>query len=103
MIPCFVMMAIYYGQGVKNGHPQEWQRWCSVAIFVIASASDGIDGYIARRYNQRSRLGEILDPIADKGLLLAGILTLSFGNWRYEFPIWFPVLVIARDIIVVAG
>ena len=103
MIPLFVMMAIYYGHGVQVGHPQDWQRWCAIGIFVLAAASDGIDGYIARRYNQRSRLGEILDPLADKGLLLAGIITLSFSKWSYEFPIWFPVLVIARDIIVVCG
>ena len=103
MIPLFVMMAIYYGRSVTAGAPLEWQRWCATAIFVIAAASDGIDGYIARRYNQRSRLGVILDPIADKGLLLAGIITLSLSNWRFEFPVWFPVLVIARDVIVVAG
>ncbi len=103
MIPLFVMMAIYYGRSVVAGAPVEWQRWCATALFVIAAASDGIDGYIARRYNQRSRLGEILDPIADKGLLLAGIITLSLSNWRFEFPVWFPVLVIARDLIVVAG
>jgi cardiolipin synthase (CMP-forming) len=98
LIPVFVMMAIYYGRTHF-----EWQRWCAVGVFVLAAASDGIDGYIARRFNQRSRLGVILDPIADKGLLLAGIITLSVSNWAYEFPIWFPVLVIARDMIVVAG
>jgi CDP-diacylglycerol--glycerol-3-phosphate 3-phosphatidyltransferase len=103
MIPLFVMMAIYYGRSVTAGAPEEWQRWCATAIFLIAAASDGVDGYIARRYNQRSRLGVILDPIADKGLLLAGIITLSLSNWRFEFPVWFPVLVVARDVIVVAG
>ena len=50
-----------------------------------------------------SQLGVILDPIADKGLLLAGIITLSFSNWGYEFPTWFPVLVIARDAVIVTG
>ncbi|MEO7319172.1 MAG: CDP-diacylglycerol--glycerol-3-phosphate 3-phosphatidyltransferase [Chthoniobacteraceae bacterium] len=103
MIPLFVMMAIYYGRGVLAGTPLEWQRWLATTIFLVAAASDGLDGYIARRYNQRSRLGVILDPIADKGLLLAGVITLSVSNWRFEFPVWFPVLVIARDVIVVAG
>jgi CDP-diacylglycerol--glycerol-3-phosphate 3-phosphatidyltransferase len=69
----------------------------------LAAASDGVDGYIARRYNQRSRLGVILDPLADKGLLMAGIITLSVSNWEFELPVWFPVLVITRDVIVVAG
>jgi cardiolipin synthase len=103
MIPLFVMMAIYYGRSVQRGEPLDWQRWTAVAIFVIAAASDGIDGYIARHYNQRSRLGVVLDPIADKGLLLAAIVTLSFSNWAYEFPAWFPVLVITRDIVIVTG
>lgn len=98
MIPLFITMAIYYGR--DKG---EWQRWSAILIFVLAAASDGVDGYIARRYNQRSQLGVILDPLADKGLLLAGIITLSFSNWGYEFPLWFPVLVIARDVIVLAG
>lgn len=103
MIPLFVMMAIYYGRGVQHGAPQDWQRWAAVAIFVLAAASDGIDGWVARRFNQRSRLGLILDPIADKGLLLAAIITLSVSKWTYEFPAWFPVLVITRDIVIVAG
>lgn len=103
MIPLFVMMAIYYGRSVERGEPQDWQRWLAVGIFVLAAASDGIDGYIARHFNQRSRLGVVLDPIADKGLLLAAIITLSFSNWAYEFPAWFPVLVVARDVVIVAG
>jgi CDP-diacylglycerol--glycerol-3-phosphate 3-phosphatidyltransferase len=103
MIPVFVMMALYYGRSVQHGSPQEWQRWTAIAIFVLAAASDGIDGYIARRYNQKSRLGEVLDPLADKGLLLSGIITLSFSNWGYEFPVWFPVLIVARDVVILAG
>jgi CDP-diacylglycerol--glycerol-3-phosphate 3-phosphatidyltransferase len=103
MIPLFVMMAIYYGRGVQRGAPEDWQRWVAIAIFVLAAASDGVDGYIARHFNQRSRLGVILDPIADKGLLLAAIITLSMSNWAYEFPVWFPVLVVTRDIVIVAG
>jgi CDP-diacylglycerol--glycerol-3-phosphate 3-phosphatidyltransferase len=103
MIPLFVMMAIYYGRSVQHGEPQDWQRWTAIAIFVLAAASDGVDGYIARRYNQRSQLGVILDPIADKGLLLAAIITLSISGWSYEFPVWFPVLVVTRDIVIIAG
>jgi CDP-diacylglycerol--glycerol-3-phosphate 3-phosphatidyltransferase len=103
MIPVFVLMAIYYGRSVQRGEPLDWQRWTAIIIFIVAAASDGIDGYIARHYNQKSRLGVVLDPLADKGLLLAAIVTLSFSNWAYEFPLWFPVLVIARDIVIVAG
>jgi len=103
MIPLFVMMAVYYGRSVARGEPLEWQRYTAIALFVLAAASDGLDGYIARRYNQRSALGVILDPIADKGLLITALITLSVSNWHYEMPAWFPVLVIARDVIVVTG
>ena len=103
LIPVFVMMAIYYGKSVQSGHPEHWERFLAIAIFIVAAASDGIDGYVARRFNQRSALGVVLDLIADKGLLLAAIITLSFSNWTYEFPLWFPVLVITRDAVIVVG
>src|SRR6266516_1435118 len=109
MIPVFVTMAIYYGQSIQRGEPLEWQRFTAIAIFLIAAVSDGLDGYVARHYNQRSSLGVILDPIADKGLLLSGIITLSISNWSDidpdygKFPAWFPVLVITRDAVIVVG
>ena len=109
MILAFVTMAIYYGQGVALGDPQEWQRFAAIVIFLVAAASDGLDGYVARHYNQRSALGVILDPIADKGLLLSGIITLSISNWSElspqdgRFPAWFPVLVITRDAVILVG
>ena len=109
LIPVFVLMAIYYGESVKRGAPLEWQRYTAIVIFLVAAASDGLDGYVARRYNQRSALGVILDPIADKGLLLSGIITLSITNWSEldpnygKFPLWFPVLVITRDVVILVG
>ncbi len=109
MIPAFVTMAIYYGESIKRGQPLDWQRFVAIAIFVIAAVSDGLDGYVARRYNQRSALGVVLDPIADKGLLLSGIIALSLTNWSEvgtdigKFPVWFPVLVISRDAILLVG
>ena len=62
-----------------------------------------LDGYIARRFNQRSRLGAILDPIADKGLVLTAIVVLALSNRSEDFPIWFPIAVIGRDTILVVG
>lgn len=109
LIPAFVTMAIYYGQGVGRGEPLEWQRFAAIIIFLVAAVSDGLDGYVARRYNQRSALGVILDPIADKGLLLSAIITLSISNWSQlspedgQFPAWFPVLVITRDVVILVG
>ena len=109
MIPAFVTMAIYYGESIKRGDPLEWQRYAAITIFILAAVSDGLDGYVARRYNQRSALGVYLDPIADKGLLLSGIITLSISNWSESapeygrFPAWFPVLVISRDAVILVG
>src|SRR5437667_11195534 len=80
MIPVFVTMAIYYGQSIERGEPLEWQRFTAIIIFLVAAVSDGLDGYVARRYNQRSGLGVILDPIAHKRLLLSGTITLSISN-----------------------
>ena len=109
MIPVFVTLAIYYGESIQEGKPQDWMRFTAIAVFLLAALSDGLDGYVARRYNQRSSLGVILDPIADKGLLLSGIITLSISNWSQvdphygKFPAWFPVLVITRDVVIVTG
>ena len=109
MIPVFVTLAIYYGESIQEGNPQDWMRFSAIAVFLLAALSDGLDGYVARRYNQRSSLGVILDPIADKGLLLSGIITLSISNWSQvdphygKFPAWFPVLVITRDVVIVSG
>jgi CDP-diacylglycerol--glycerol-3-phosphate 3-phosphatidyltransferase len=109
MIPVFVTLAIYYGESIQEGNPQDWMRFTAIAVFLAAALSDGLDGYVARRYNQRSSLGVILDPIADKGLLLSGIITLSISNWSQvdphygRFPAWFPVLVITRDAVILIG
>ena len=109
MIPAFVTMAIYYGESIQRHEPQEWMRFTAISIFLIAAVSDGLDGYIARRYKQRSSLGVILDPLADKGLLLSAIITLSISNWSEsdpeygKFPAWFPVLVITRDAVILVG
>jgi cardiolipin synthase len=109
MIPAFVAMAIYYGESIKRGDPLEWQRFAGIIMFILAAVSDVLDGDVARGDNQRSKLGVYLDPIADKGLLLSGIITLSISNWSQSdpeygsFPVWFPVLVISRDAVILVG
>ncbi len=103
LIPVFVVFAVYYAVSVREQSPEEWLRWCAVAAFVVAAGSDAIDGWIARRFNQRSALGVVLDPIADKGLLVTAIITLSLYPWPVSLPLWFPVLVISRDIVILVG
>ncbi len=103
LIPVFIILAVYYGASVESGVEDVRLRIAAVAVFILASVSDGLDGYIARHFNQRSRLGRVLDPIADKLLLLAAILTLTFTNWHWSFPLWFPIIVIGRDLAIVGG
>ena len=103
LIPVFVTLAIYYGESVLEPPRQPELRWWAIGVFLLASASDGLDGWVARRFNQRSRLGTILDPIADKGLLLSALLVLTFGHWEVRFPVWFLILVLARDTIIFLG
>ena len=100
LIPFFVVEVLYY---VKNGN--EVHRFLAILSFAIAAICDGVDGYIARRYNQRSELGAILDPLADKLLLVSGIVVLSFDH-RPRFdtvPLWLTGTIIGRDILILAG
>ena len=98
LIPVFVGLVIYYGQSVQEGRADESLRLWAAATFGLAALSDALDGWIARRFNQRTRVGAILDPLADKLLLLSAIITLSFTSWRQHFPLWFPLLVIFKDL-----
>ena len=67
-------------------------------IFVIAGISDGVDGFIARHYNQQTELGAYLDPIADKLLLVTVFIMLAILG---HLPHWLVVLVVSRDILIV--
>lgn len=74
----------------------------SLAVFFLAGISDGLDGLIARRFNQKSRFGQVLDPIADKLLLTVTFLVLTLPGFPYQpIPIWLTGIVILRDIAIV--
>jgi cardiolipin synthase len=100
LIPFFVVEAIYY---VKTGN--EVFRVLAMLAFSIAAICDGVDGYIARHYNQRSELGAILDPIADKLLLVSGIVLFTFNNEpRFgSIPLWLTGTIIGRDLLLLIG
>ncbi len=68
--------------------------------FVVAGVSDGVDGYIARRYNQRTELGALLDPVADKALLVSVYITLGLNR---VIPAWLVILVVSRDVLIVGA
>ena len=69
-------------------------------LFALAAVTDMLDGYLARRLNQRSVLGAWLDPIADKVMLLT---TLTMLTWIELLPIWLLAVVVVRDLIVISG
>lgn len=97
-IPVFIYLAVRYANTVAAGAPEPVFRWSAVLLFTIAAVSDFFDGYLARRSNQKSRLGAALDPIADKLLITSALVTLSLVNWGQQFPLWFMWLNIARDL-----
>lgn len=68
--------------------------------FVVAGVSDGVDGLIARQFNQHSRLGTYLDPLADKALLVSIYVTFAITG---ELPVWLSILVVSRDMLIVGG
>lgn len=100
LVPFFIVQMLYY---VRSGNELYWLF--SLSAFALAALSDGLDGYIARRYNQKSELGAILDPLADKLLLVSAIILLSFNsNDRFaQIPLWLTAIIISRDVILVIG
>jgi cardiolipin synthase len=69
-------------------------------IFLAAGASDGVDGYLARRWNQRTELGAYLDAVADKSLLVSIFITLAIGQF---IPVWIAIAVVSRDLMIVGA
>jgi cardiolipin synthase len=100
LIPFFVVEMLNY---VKTGN--EVHRFAGLLTFAVAAILDGVDGYIARHYNQMSELGTILDPLADKLLLVSGVVLLSFDHRPLlgQFPLWFAGTIIGRDIVILIG
>ena len=103
LIPVYVTVAIYYAQSVREHATDNRLRIAAIVIFTIASLSDAVDGWVARRFNQQSRLGAILDPLADKLLVLAVLGVLCFSNWPVHLPLWFVVIAVSREVLSIAG
>lgn len=94
LIPVFASL-LYYG----------YTGW-GLIVFMAAGISDGIDGFVARRFNQESELGTILDPIADKLLMTTAFLILTMPNIfpppGKSVPFWVTAAVIGRDVLILA-
>ena len=100
LIPFFVVETIYF---VRTGNEFHWLL--AILFFASTAILDGVDGYIARHYKQISELGKILDPLADKLLLVSGIVLLSFDNEPYlhQIPLWLTGTIIGRDLLLGIG
>jgi len=98
LIPVFVSLLFYQRFGF------------ALAVFILAGLTDGLDGLLARRFDQRSQLGTILDPIADKLLLVTSFVVLSMRSVfpqplpsHLPVPFWVTVAVISRDVFIIVG
>jgi cardiolipin synthase len=94
LIPVFVSL-VYYG----------YSKW-ALAVFLIAGLSDGIDGFLARKFKQESELGTIIDPLADKLLMTTAFIILTLPNVlpptrHLPIPFWVTASVIGRDVLII--
>lgn len=95
LIPVFAIL-LFYGQS----------GWALIT-FIIAGISDAVDGFVARRFNQQSELGTVLDPIADKLLMTTAFVILTLPNIfpsarHLPVPFWVTASVIGRDVLIIA-
>ena len=100
LIPFFIAALLYYSES------REYLRFTALGIFTLAAITDAIDGGLARRRSLVTDLGIILDPIADKLLLISAFISLSIIKNIPEglrIPAWATLIVISRDIIIILG
>ncbi|MBF0478471.1 MAG: CDP-alcohol phosphatidyltransferase family protein [Candidatus Omnitrophica bacterium] len=99
-VPFFIAALLDYGPG------REYNLNVALGIFLFAVISDLVDGYVARRWKQKTKAGAILDPLADKILLIFAFVFLYFINDHLplvKFPAWLVVWAIGRDLILILG
>jgi cardiolipin synthase len=100
LVPIFSICLFYYNE------EYEILRFVALGLFFICGLTDAIDGYVARRFYQKTKLGRILDPLADKLLILIAYISLSTLEnipSASRIPPWLTIIVISRDAIIVMG
>jgi len=107
LIPVYILLTLYYMKSVSEHNPNEMIRWVALMVYVITCLTDALDGYFARSRNEITRLGTLLDPLADKTLLISSLILLT-GPWGQHcfnphLPLWYVFLVISRDALLLIG
>ena len=100
LVPAFMASLLYWQEG------QSYFRTIALMIFVVACFTDAADGFIARRTRQQTRLGSLIDPLADKLLLVTAFLALTIMGGipdGSKLPAWLTVLVVSRDVFLITG
>ncbi len=100
LAPAFVSCLVYYGPG------REGLLKVAVFIFILACATDALDGFFARKLGQVTVFGSYVDPLADKLLLVSGFLSLSLmANLppSIRIPAWVTIPVVTRDLVILTG
>ena len=100
LVPFFIATVLYLSP------ERPYLRWVALGLFLTAVISDIIDGYIARTHHQKTPAGAILDPFADKILLISAFVCLYIKRAQFEvisFELWFVIAIISRDVILLLG
>jgi CDP-diacylglycerol--glycerol-3-phosphate 3-phosphatidyltransferase len=104
LLPLFLWVMLL-GAGQNLAGPSRY-RWWALAIFAVMAVTDKLDGYLARRLNQTSKLGTVLDPVADKLLIASSVVLLSF-DWAagaaYRIPLPVVASIYGKDLVVALG
>jgi cardiolipin synthase len=93
-----VVVACMYWQAILQGGL--WLRWIALAVFIAAAITDFFDGYIARSWDQQSKLGRMLDPIADKLLVASCLLMLAADETIKGWSLFAAIIILCREILV---
>lgn len=98
LVPFFVCSIVYF----QPDRP--WLKLIAIATFLIASVTDAVDGYIARVRNEISKLGMLLDPLADKLLLISAFLCLHYASgFAQKMPPWVLIVILSREVLILSG
>jgi cardiolipin synthase (CMP-forming) len=98
LVPVFFIFLTYYD--VEHPYFRVW----ALSIFLLASLTDALDGFIARRFKMKTPLGTFLDPLADKLLLLTAFLGIQFAEaFTLKPPLWIVIIIVFRDIFILGG